>query len=82
MNSSKRTVKRVMRSRKSSKPKFTLGRLSATEITSAERCGGRNALVESEGSNAIAAIVKFENKLILLRLQDERNVQVICSVEV
>ena len=56
MNSSNRTVKRAMRSRRSSKPKFTLGRLSASDVVS-ESCGGRSALTESVGSNRVVAMM-------------------------
>ena len=56
MNSSNRSVKRAMRSRSSSKPKFMLGRESAIEGAVAEVRGGRRALVEREGSKRVAIV--------------------------
>ena len=54
MNSSNRSVKRAIRSRRSSKPKLMFGRLSAIEGASADERGGRIALVDREGSNMVA----------------------------
>lgn len=56
MNSSKRSVKRAMRSRKSSKPKLMFGSESAIEGASADERGGRIALVEREGSKMVAIV--------------------------
>ena len=54
MNSSNRSVKRAIRSRRSSNPKLIFGRLSAIEGASADEKGGRIALVDREGSNMVA----------------------------
>ena len=56
MNSSKRSVKRAMRSRKSSKPKLMFGSESAIEGASADERGARIALVEREGSKTVAIV--------------------------
>ena len=53
MNSSNRSVKRAIRSRKSSKPKVMAGRVSAIEGASAVESGARMALVERDGSNMV-----------------------------
>lgn len=53
MNSSNRSVKRAIRSRRSSKPKLIAGKLSAIEGASAEESGARMALVESDGSKRV-----------------------------
>lgn len=50
MKSSNRSVKRAMRSRRSSNPKFMLGSVSAIEGPLAEAREGRMALVERDGS--------------------------------
>jgi len=51
IKSSKRSVKRAMRSRRSSKPKLMFGRESAIEGASAR--GGRMVLVDKEGSKGV-----------------------------
>lgn len=56
-NSSKRSVKRAIRSRRSSKPKVMAGRLSAIEGTSAVESGARVALVERDGSKRVDIFV-------------------------
>jgi len=56
MNSSKRSVNRAIRSRRSSKPKFMLGSESAIEGALTEWRGGRIVLVEREGSNKVAIV--------------------------
>ena len=53
MKSSKRSVKRAIRSRRSSKPKVMAGRLSAIEGACEVGSGARMALVEREGSNRV-----------------------------
>ena len=53
MKSSNRSVKRAMRSRKSSKPKVMAGRLSAIEGASAVESGARMALVDKDGSKRV-----------------------------
>lgn len=53
MKLSNRLVNCAMRFRRSSKPKFILGRVSAIEGALAEERGGRMALVEREGSNMV-----------------------------
>ena len=53
MNSSNRSVKRAIRSRRSSKPKLMAGRLSAIEVASAVESGARKALVERDGSKRV-----------------------------
>lgn len=50
MNSSNRSVKRAIRSRRSSKPKLILGRVSAIEGVSGDGSVGRILLVERAGS--------------------------------
>ena len=60
MNSSKRSVNRAMRSRRSSKPKLMVGRESAIEGASTDESGGRMALAESEGSNKVAIVSNLE----------------------
>ena len=57
MKSSNRSVKRVMRSRRSSKPKLMAGRLSAIEVASAVESGARMALVERDGSNRVDIVM-------------------------
>ena len=57
MKSSKRWVKRAMRSRSSSKPKFMDGRESAIEGALLEERGARIVLVEREGSKRVAIVV-------------------------
>ena len=61
MKSSNRSVKRAMRSRRSSKPKLILGRESAIDGASAEERGGCEMLAESEDSN-IVAIMKLRRR--------------------
>ncbi len=53
MKSSNLSVKRAIRSRRSSKPKLMAGRLSAIEGASAVESGARMALVESDDSNSV-----------------------------
>lgn len=53
MNSSNRSVKRAMRSRRSSNPKVMAGRLSAIVDASAVESGARMALVERDGSKSV-----------------------------
>ena len=53
MKSSNRSVKRAIRSRRSSKPKLIAGKLSAIEGASAVESGARMALVDSEGSKRV-----------------------------
>ena len=48
------SVKRAMRSRRSSKPKLMLGSESAIEGASAVSDDGRIALVDAESSNIVA----------------------------
>jgi hypothetical protein len=57
MNESNLTVNFAILSRSSSKPKLILGNESAIEGASAEDSGGRIALVESVGSNAVDILV-------------------------
>ena len=57
MKSSKRSVKRAMRSRRSSKPKVMAGKLSAIEGASAVESGARMALVERDGSKRVDIVV-------------------------
>ena len=57
MKSSKRSVKRAMRSRRSSKPKVMAGRLSAIEGASAVENGARMALVERDGSKRVDIVI-------------------------
>ena len=57
MKSSNRSVKRAMRSRRSSKPKLMAGRLSAIEVASAVESGARMALVESDGSKRVDIVM-------------------------
>lgn len=54
MNSSNRSVKRAMRSRRSSKPKFILGSVSAIEGALAEAREGRVIEVDKDGSHIVA----------------------------
>lgn len=61
MNSSKRSVKRAMRSRRSSKPKVMAGRLSAIEGASAVESGARMALVERGGSKRVAITMRSKS---------------------
>ena len=58
MKSSKRSVKRVMRSRRSSKPKVMAGKPSAIEGASAVERGARMALVERDGSKRVDMVVE------------------------
>ena len=57
MNSSNRSVKRAMRSRRSSKPKAMAGRVSAIEGASAVERGARMALVERDDSKRVDIII-------------------------
>ena len=57
MNSSKRSVKRAIRSRRSSKPKVMAGRVSAIDGASAVESGGRMALVERDGSKRVDIVM-------------------------
>ena len=57
MKSSNRSVKRAIRSRRSSKPKLMAGRLSAIEVASAVESGGRMALVERDGSKRVDIVM-------------------------
>ena len=66
MNSSNRSVKRAMRSRRSSKPKVMAGRLSAIEEASAMERGARMALVEREGSKRVDIVVMSSSYWITL----------------
>ena len=59
MKSSNRSVKRAMRSLRSSKPKLMLGRVSAIEGALAEERGGRMVLVETAGSNIVDMMVEL-----------------------
>lgn len=59
MKSSNLVVNCAMRSRRSSKPKFMLGRVSAMEGALAEERGGRIVLVESDVSNIAAILMTF-----------------------
>ena len=58
MKSSKRSVKRAIRSRRSSKPKVTAGKLSAIEGASAVESGVRMALVERDGSKRVDIFIR------------------------
>lgn len=58
MNSSNRSVKRAIRSRKSSKPKVMAGRLSAIDGASAVESGARIALVERDGSKRVDIVMR------------------------
>jgi len=58
MKSSNLRVNLVIRSRKSSKPKLTLGRVSAIDGASAEAKGGRIALAESEDSKIVVMALR------------------------
>ena len=53
MKSSNRSVKRAIRSRRSSKPKVIAGRVSAIEGASAVESGARMALVDRDGSKMV-----------------------------
>lgn len=57
MKSSNRSVKRAMRSRRSSKPKVMAGRVSAIEGASAVQSGTRMALVERDGSKRVDIVI-------------------------
>lgn len=57
MKVSNLSVKRAMRSRRSSKPKLMLGSESAIEGASAVSNEGRNAFVDAEGSNIVAMMI-------------------------
>ena len=64
MNSSNRSVKRAMRSRRSSKPKAMAGRVSAIEGASAVDSGARMALVEREGSKRVDMVIMCSSQRI------------------
>lgn len=74
MNSSNRSVKRAMRSRRSSKPKVMAGRLSAIEDASAVESGARIALVEREGSKRVDIVAMSCSYWITLDVDDDRRV--------
>ena len=57
MKSSKRSVKRAMRSRRSSNPKVMAGRVSAIDGASAVESGARMALVERDGSKSVDIVI-------------------------
>ena len=65
MNSSNRSVKRAMRSRRSSKPKAMAGRVSAIEGASAVDSGARMALVEREGSKRVDIFMTCSSQTML-----------------
>ena len=67
MNASNLIVNFAIRSRNSSNPKLMLGRESAIEGASAEERGGRIALVEREGSNAVDMIANCQELCVIPR---------------
>ena len=61
MKSSNRSVKRAMRSRRSSKPKVMAGRVSAIEGASVVQSGMRMALVERDGSKRVDIVIMWSS---------------------